>query len=121
MKQLTRSWLLLQDFVLFARLESTSSNPVGLPIHCQKRLSSLHCNKVNVGLRVSKEDWLLVLPAYLGCNSATASRSASGSLAKITVELLRDAVARAKFKVDLPSSGLGNLTVENSGSGSICS
>jgi hypothetical protein len=29
-------------------------------------------------------------------------------------------VASAKFKVAFPSSGLGNLTVENSGSGLIC-
>ena len=57
---------------------------------------------------------------YVGCNSAQARRSASGSLAKITVDRFLDAVARASFSVSR-SSGLGKVTVEKYGSGLICS
>lgn len=58
---------------------------------------------------------------YLGWSSAHAKRSASGSFANTSVELLRDAVASARFSVAFPSSGFGKRTVENSGSGFICS
>jgi hypothetical protein len=42
-------------------------------------------------------------------------------LAKITVELLFSAVLIDRSRALLPSSGFGNLTVGNSGSGSLCS
>lgn len=85
---------------------------------------------------------------HLSCFSATASRSASGSLAKTTVAPSLPASANdrvyktqcqhftvrvcdrtAKFivwsfvhtRTPSPSSGLGYLTVGNSGSGSFCS
>ena len=65
-------------------------------------------------------------------NSATASLSASGSLAKMWMalpftpclmssafsELYLSTVAMDRFRADFPSSGLGNGTVGNVGSGS---
>jgi len=70
--------------------------------------------------------------ANLSSNSATASRSASGSFARMwmalpfTPLLMSSAlsvlyfstVAIARFNADLPSSGFGNGTVGNVGSGS---
>lgn len=58
---------------------------------------------------------------HLGCFSATASRSASGSLASMTVESWPSAVLKDRSRALLPSLGLGKRTVGNSGSGSICS
>lgn len=57
---------------------------------------------------------------YVGCSSAQAKRSASGSFAKTIVDWLLEAVTRANFNVS-PSSGLGKVTVEKYGSGLICS
>lgn len=58
---------------------------------------------------------------YLLSFSATANRSASGSLARITDDPFWLAVMNERSRALFPSSGFGNRTVGNSGSGSICS
>eukprot|EP01139_Manchomonas_bermudensis_P023854 Amastigsp_a841639_12.p3 type:complete len:192 gc:universal Amastigsp_a841639_12:412-987(+) len=55
------------------------------------------------------------------CFSATARRSASGSVARMSRECAASAVSMASLSAPLPSSGLGNTTVGKSGSGSTCS
>jgi len=53
--------------------------------------------------------------------SAIANQSASGSLAIMKLDPSQSAAAIASFKAPAPSSGLGNGTVEKSGSTSIYS
>mmetsp|Transcript_11056 Transcript_11056/g.27099 ORF Transcript_11056/g.27099 Transcript_11056/m.27099 type:complete len:208 (+) Transcript_11056:488-1111(+) len=55
------------------------------------------------------------------CSSATASLSASGSLASTSVAPFSCAVLKESSSAPLPSSGLGYATVGNSGSGVFCS
>ena len=55
-----------------------------------------------------------------GSHTATARRSASGSLASATSAPAASAVASAIAQVSRPSSGFGNVTVLNCGSGAAC-
>ena len=78
---------------------------------------------------VFSKDWFAT---NLSENSATARRSASGSLARMWMALplppllmssalsllYLSTVAMARFRADFPSSGLGNGTVGKVGSGS---